>query len=55
MNLRGRFDSTLVMILDILQVKPIMEWFSSVAASAVIDKKFQALPDTFEVNIIFLR
>ena len=32
------------------QAKPIMEWFSNVAASAVTDKKFEPVPDSFFVS-----
>ena len=28
-----------------------MEWFSSVAAAVVTDKKFEPITDTFEVNL----
>ena len=42
------------MVHNIFQVKPIMEWFSTAAAAAVIDKKFEALPETFEVKTYWI-
>ena len=32
-----------------------MEWFSTAAAAAVIDKKFEALPETFEVKTYWFK